>query len=350
MVPTALAREKGVAAPAAAPQEPQAQAAPAHARPTRQVGVRIAEKYGLVLALVLAFAGFSIALPSTFPTVGNVKAMIDSQAIIVVLGIALTIPLRSGGFDLSIAGMMTASAALTAGLTSHHVSVLIAIVASLALGAAIGLVNGTLIVRVGVDSFVATLGMMTVLGGLAYAFTSSQVIVNLPPSLLALARDQVLGFPTIVWIGWVLVAVAWYVYERTPLGRYLLFIGGSRESARLAGLRVDRIRIGAFVACSLISAFAGVLLAGSVGEVDPSISGQFLLQPFAGVFLGATTIAVGRINALGTLVALYLLVVGITGLQLYGAQLWVSDVFNGAALILAVTFARLASKAARSRQ
>jgi ribose transport system permease protein len=175
------------------------------------------------------------------------------------------------------------------------------------------------------------------------------VIVNLPADLLTMARYQILGLPTIVWIGWLLVAVAWYVYERTPLGRYLLFIGGSRESARLAGVHVERIRIGAFVACSLLSALAGVLLAGNVGEVDPSLSGQFLLQPFAGVFLGATTIAVGRVNALGTLVALYLLAVGITGLQLYGAQLWVSDVFNGAALVLAVTFARLAARSRTQR-
>ncbi|MBF4769761.1 hypothetical protein ISU10_18480 [Nocardioides agariphilus] len=123
-----------------------------------------------------------------------------------------------------------------------------------------------------------------------------------------------------------------------------MFIGGSRDSARLAGLDVDRLRIGGFVMCSLIAGATGILLAGNVGQLDPSIAGQFLLQPFAAVFLGATAITVGRFNALGTVIALYLLTIFVNGLQLLGAQPWVSDVFNGVALVMAVTFARLAAR------
>jgi ribose transport system permease protein len=327
-------------------ESPAAVAAP---RPLRAIITQIAERYGLVLALFVALAAFSVALPDIFPTLGNLRAMIDSQAIILLLAIAVTLPLRMGDFDLSIAGLMTASGCLAAQLTTHGVSLELAILAAVGIGLATGLINGFLIVKVGVDSFVTTLGMMTALVGLSFAFTNNRDITNLPPDLLNLARYQILGFPNVVWIGWILVGVAWYVYERTPLGRYILFIGGSRESARLAGLRVDRLRMGAFLTCSTICALTGVLLAGDVGQMDPSVASQFLLQPFAGVFLGATTIAVGRVNALGTLVALYLLVVGITGLQLFGADPWVSDVFNGVALVLAVAFARLAARANVSR-
>jgi ribose transport system permease protein len=315
----------------------------------KTVATGSAERYGLVMALVIAFVAFSVALPDIFPTLGNLKAMIDSQAIILLLAIAVTLPLRAGDFDLSIAGLMAASGCLVAQLTTTGTSLWLAVLAAVGLGLATGLINGFLIVKVGVDSFVSTLGMMTALNGLSYAFVSNRVITNLPPELLNIARTEFLGFPSIVWIGWILVAAFWYIYERTPLGRYILFIGGSRDSARLAGLRVDRLRIGAFVACSIICALSGVLLAGEIGQMDPSVGSQFLLQPFAGVFLGATTIAVGRVNALGTLVALYLLVVGITGLQLFGADPWVSNVFNGAALVLAVAFARLAARSAASR-
>lgn len=311
----------------------------------RRTATRIAERYGLVLALLVALAAFSAALPDIFPTLGNLRAMIDSQAIILLLAIAVTIPLRMGDFDLSIAGLMTASGCAVAQLTTHGISLEVAILAAVGLGLATGLINGFLIVKVGVDSFVTTLGMMTALAGLAFAFVNNRDVTNLPQDLLNLARNQILGFPNVVWIGWILVGVAWYVYERTPLGRYILFIGGSRESARLAGLRVDRLRMGGFLTCSTLCALTGVLLAGDVGQMDPSVASQFLLQPFAGVFLGATTIAVGRVNALGTVVALYLLVVGITGLQLFGADPWVSDVFNGVALVLAVAFARLAARA-----
>src|SRR5262249_50841099 len=148
-------------------------------------------------------------------------------------------------------------------------------------------------------------------------------------AIVDFARGDVLGLPAATWYGWVLVAIAWYVYERTPLGRYLLFIGGNRDAARLAGIRVAAIRIGALLATSLISAFAGLVLAGQLGAIDPSIGPQYLLQPFAAALLGATTVTIGRQNALGTLIALYLLAVGVTGLQLLGASSWANNVFNG---------------------
>jgi len=310
----------------------------------------VLEQYGLVVICFVAFGVFSVLLPSTFPTVGNVKAMVESQAVIVPLAIAETLPLRVGDFDLSIAGLMVAAGALLAQLTTHGVGLGAAIAVVFGFSLAVGVINGLLVVKVGIDSFITTLGMMTLLSGLAYAFTNSNVITGLPSNVLTLARQNILGFPSFVWVGWALVVVAWYVYEHTPFGRSLLFIGGSREAARLAGLRVDRLRISAFVMCSLIAGATGVLFAGSVGQLDPSVASQFLLQPFAGVFLGTTTIVLGRFNAFGTLVALYLLVIGVTGLQLYGAQPWVSDAFNGAALVAAVAFAKLAARANARRR
>src|SRR5690606_22065045 len=116
----------------------------------------------------------------------------------------------------------------------------------------------------------------------------------------------------------------WYAYERTPLGRYMLFIGGNRSASELAGINVDRIRIGSFIASGLIAALIGVFLVGNLGAIDPSIGSQYLLAPFAAVFLGATAITVGRFNSFGTVVALYLLAVGFTGLQLMGAPSWVN--------------------------
>lgn len=327
---------------ATGPQEPTRAAAAR--RVTRRAALKWAEQYGLVAVFVLSFVAFSVLLPETFPTAGNIKAMIHSQAIILLLAVALTLPMRSGDFDLSIAGLMTAGGALLAQLATNGTSLGMAVLAVLALGALVGLINGVLIVKVGIHSFIATLGMMTALSGLAYAITDSRIVPNIPSDVLALARTDILGFPSVVWVGWVLVGVFWYLYERTPLGRYLLFIGGGGDSARLAGLRVDRLRIGGFVACSVIAVVTGILFAGSVGQLDPSVSGQFLLQPFAAVFLGATVITVGRFNAIGTLIALYLLNIFVTGLQLFGAQPWVSDVFNGGALILAVTFAKVAAK------
>jgi ribose transport system permease protein len=304
----------------------------------------VVSRFGVVVALALLIISFSIALPTTFFTTGNFQTMVNAQAIVLILAIAATIPLRAGDFDLSIAAVMTTTAAVTAKIVAGGGSVIVALIAVIAVGVVIGLIHGLLVVRIGVDAFITTLGSLTALTGVAYAITNSEIVSGFPDALLNVSRTEILGLPSLTWIGWILVAGAWYVYERTPVGRYLVFVGGSREAARLAGVRVDAVRIGAFVASATISAIAGFLFAGSLGSVDPSVSGQFLLQPFAAAFLGATTITLGRFNAVGTLVGLYLLVVGITGLQLLGAQPWVSDVFNGVALVLAVTFARIASR------
>lgn len=329
------------ASPSAAAQRPAGAGSPSGAL------VEFLARYGLVVAVVVLFAAFSIGLPSTFPTWGNVQTMVNSQAVIVLLAIGLTLPMRAGDFDLSIAGTLTCSGAVTAALVTHGQSVPVAIAVALLLGLAVGLLNGLLVVKAGVDAFIVTLGMGTVLAGLAYAITGSEVLTQFPEGLVSLARTEILGLPALTWYGWLLVALVWFVYERTPYGRYLVFLGGSREAARLAGLRVDALRASTFLGSALIAAFAGVMLASSIGSLDPSLSGQFLLQPFAAAFLGAATISVGRFNALGTLVGIYLLVVGITGLQLLGVEPWVSDVFNGGMLVIAVAFATIAAKSRR---
>jgi ribose transport system permease protein len=300
-----------------------------------------AGRFGVPIFLVVMLVAFSAAMPDRFATGGNFRAIIESQAVLLLLAVAATVPLRAGDFDLSIASMMTATAAMGATILAGGGSLVLVVALSVAMGVAVGLINGFFVVKIGVDSFITTLGSLTALTGATFAISDSEVIFGFDGGVLALARTELLGLPLSVWYGWLLVAIAWYVYERTPAGRYLVFVGGGRDVARLAGLKVDRIRMGAFVASSTIAALAGVVLIGDLGAFDPSLGPSYLLQPFAAAFLGAATISVGRFNALGTLIGLYLLVVGITGLQLLGAATWVSEVFNGLALIMAVTVARL---------
>ena len=140
-----------------------------------------------------------------------------------------------------------------------------------------------------------------------------------------------------------MTVLAWYVYARTPLGRYLYFVGSGRDVARLSGIKVDTLRAGALVAAGVISAFAGVVLAGVLGSSSPSVSGHYLLPAFAAVFLGATAITPGRFNPWGTFVGVYFLITGITGLELLGLIGWIEQVFYGAALIIAVALSRLAA-------
>lgn len=300
-------------------------------------------RYAVVIVAVVLFIGFSVCYPQTFATVGNIKAMVNTQAVVLLLALGASIPIRVGDIDFSVSAVMTGAAALLAALTIAGVPVPVAVLATLAFGVVVGVFNAFFIVSVGVDSLVLTLGSLIALGGMAYATTGSQILIGVPRSLVAFSRQEVFGLPAATWYAWILVLLVWYVYERTPLGRYLLFTGGNPEAARLSGLPVARLRAGALIACSLIAAFAGIVLLGQMGAADPGSGPSYLLQPFAAIFLGATTIKAGQVNAWGTMIALYLLTIGITGMQLAGAQSWVNNVFNGLALILAITLAKLAS-------
>jgi ribose transport system permease protein len=293
---------------------------------------------GVLVALVVLF---SLFIP-TFRTLGNIQTMINSQSVILLLAITAIVTLRINSFDLSIAAVMVASASTVAVLTTSGFGIAVSVAAGIALGMVVGFIQAYIVVKIGVDSFIVTLGMLTALAGVTYAITSSRIVTGLPQPIIDFAREKVLGIPLATWYSWIAVGIAWFVFERTPLGRHMLFIGGNINAARLAGIPVDRIRFGASVMSSTLAALVGLVLVGQLGAIDPSIGSQYVLPPFAAAFLGSTAFTPGRFNALGTAVAVYLLVVGITGLQLIGVASWISSLFNGLALVLAVTLARLA--------
>jgi ribose transport system permease protein len=302
----------------------------------------MASSQGLLIILIGLVVAFSFALPATFPTMANARNILTSQAVILMIALAVTLPLRAGDFDLSVSAVMALSASIIAVLCVQKGWPLgSAVVVALAAGLLVGGLNALLVVGLALDGFVATLGTMTAILGFTTWMTAGEVIAGLPPLLTVIANTRVLSLPAIVLYGWVLVAILWYVYEHTPFGRYLLFTGGNREAARLTGVKVRQVRAVAFLLASLISALAGILFSGALGAVDPSISHAYLLPPYAAAFLGSTTIQIGRFNALGTVVGLYLLAIGVSGLQLLGAAGWVTDFFHGVALIVAVAFAKL---------
>lgn len=320
---------------------PAAPAAPSRAAGRRRQAGGMIERWSIVGALVLLTAGCIAVFPQ-FRTAALFTTMVNAQSLVLLLALTATVVLRLGDFDLSISQTMVASAATFASLSSAGVPIWLALLAAVALGAVVGAINAILVVWIGVDSFVATLGAFTALSGLAYLITGSKVVTGVPQGLVDFTRAQFLDLPTVTWLVWLLAVVLWYVYERTPFGRFMVFIGGNRTAARLSGVPVTRIRTATYVASAVLAAVVGLLFAGYFGAVDPSVGSQYMLQPFAAAYLGATAITAGRFNAFGTVAALYLLAVGITALQLVGAQTWVSNVFYGLALMVAVTAARLA--------
>ena len=147
--------------------------------------------------------------------------------------------------------------------------------------------------------------------------------------------------PYVFYYALIAMIIMWYIFDFTPLGRRLLFVGRGREVARLNGISVDKMRVGALITSAVVASIGGVMYAGILGSADPYSGLNYLLPAFAAAFLGSTTILPGRFNPLGAVVAVYFLGTGITGLTMLGIPLWVTNVFNGGALILAVTISQL---------
>jgi ribose transport system permease protein len=309
-------------------------------------GARLVERFGLLIAWAIVILAFGILKPDTFLTQSNFATMLGSQAVLVVLALALLIPLTAGDYDLSVASVLSLAAMMVGVLNAqNHVPIGLVILAALAMGVVVGAVNGFFVIVFGIDPLIVTLGIGTVLSGIVLWISNSMTISGISQSLVnVVVGYSFLGIPLEFYYGLALTIVLWYVFEYTSLGRRMLFVGRGRSVARLSGIRVSRVRWGCLIASAVISAVAGILYAGTTGAADPVSGTTFLLPAFAAAFLGSTSIVPGRFNPWGTIVAVYFLVTGITGLSLLGVQTFVQSLFYGGALVLAVTLSQISRR------
>jgi len=308
----------------------------------------IADRYGILVAWGVVIVIFSILDPTTFFTAGNFQTVFGSQAVLVILALGLLLPLTVGEFDLSVAGALSVSVVFVGFLNVEHGWPIIpSIAVALASGLVIGAVNTFFVMVVGLPSMVVTLGSGTLWMGVAYGIEPSNV-AGISNGLVNFTNTNwILGLPLAFFYCLLLTIVIWYVYSFTPLGRYLHFVGANRQVARLSGIPVTAIRASSLMLSAFISSIAGVVLVGSLASSSPSVASAYLLPAFAAVFLGGTAITPGRFNPWGTFIAVYFLITGITGLELFGLTGWVEDAFYGASLVFAVALSRLAARRRR---
>jgi ribose transport system permease protein len=311
----------------------------------RRPAGEVFERYAGVLLLLALMVGFTIALPGTFLTHDNLIGVVSNQTIVGIVALGLLGPLATGVFDISIGGMMTLSMVVVTILfqnTDGAMPVPAAIAITLLIGALVGAVNGFLVVKVGVDAFVATIATGSVLLGVSGAVADGQTISqSIPERFTELGRGDVHGIPYTVFYFAILALALWYLLEMTPVGRRIYATGAGREAARLAGVRTDRITFWMFVLSATFATTAGIVYSARIGSAPPNVGASYLLPAFAAAFLGATMIRPGRFNVPGLIVAMFIVAVGINGLQLLGMAFWVVDIFQGTALIIAVVLAKI---------
>jgi ribose transport system permease protein len=290
--------------------------------------------------LVAVIVAFGILRPDTFLTRTTFTSLLSDQALTALIAVGLVAPLAADLFDLSLGGVMALSSVTSASLAAlHGQNTGASIVTALLIGSSIGILTGLLVTRAHISSFIATLGMGSILIAAANAVSNQQDIIGLPPTFVDLGDAQWLGVRVVVWICLAVIMVVWFFLEQTPTGRQMYAVGGNIEAARLNGLAVDFIRIAALTISSSCAALSGVLATAGVTAGSSQTGPAYLLPAFAAAFLGSTQIKPGRVNVWGTVLAVFTLAVGVKGLQLTGAPFWLSDLFNGVALLVSVGLA-----------
>jgi ribose transport system permease protein len=296
----------------------------------------------LLVVWAALFVVFALLEPNLFLTQGTLQTIFGSQQALVFIALGTLCAFVVGEFDFSVASVAGLAATLVPVLvTDQQLNVWLACLIALCSAVAVGALNALIVVRIGIDPIITTLGMATLVSGISSRIANSGTVSMVSPELTKIASTYVLGLPINFFYGVALVTVFTYVLTSTPLGRHMRFVGSNRSVARLAMVRVNRIRAGAYLMSSLLCGIGGVLLVGTVGGFDPSSSPSYLLPVLSATFLGTAVIVPGRFNPVGTFIAIYFLATGIVGLQLLGFAGWISDVFYGAALIIAIILSTL---------
>jgi ribose transport system permease protein len=345
-------------APATAGQVP-AETQQTRAAPDRPgVATRIArgmafDKIGAIYVWALIAVIFAIWVPDRFPQYATVKQVLNANAMTALGALAITIPLTTRTFDLSFAFTMTMAGVTTAHFVAVGSPLLIAFGAGMGVALLIGLINAVVVVVMGIDSFIATLATGSLIQALITMATGDTPIqsINLAGGFSKIGQTEFLGLTLPVYYALIVALAIWYLLEHTATGRRLYATGFNPDAARLAGVKVDRLRFMSLVVSGVLAGFAGIVLASTLQSGSPTAGDPYLLPAFAAAFLGATQLKHGRFNAWGTIIAVLLLGTGTTGLALANAPQWAANMFVGVVLIasLAVTGIQRRATAGRGR-
>jgi simple sugar transport system permease protein len=316
-------------------------------------------QYGALAFIALVVLFFSLYNEHFF-TYGNLTDILRSISIVTFVAIGVTISLMVDGFDLSVGATMSLSTVVTATLMVwYQMPLAVVLIVPLLIGAAVGLLNAFLIVKIRIPDLLATLAVMYIVGGIHKTYTKGYSIYNHMPlqdgsaapgemlkSFLWIGQGKLFGVPFPVILMIVAVIVAHVFFKYTRWGRQMIMTGGNEEAARLSGLRVKRVRVAAYIASGVLAAIGGILFAARIGSGQIDAGSPYLMDSVAAVFVGYSVFAAGRPNIIGTFFGAVLMGVLVNGLTMMNVQYYTNDIIKGAVLVLAlaVTFIHMSRR------
>jgi ribose transport system permease protein len=298
--------------------------------------------YGTLIAAACIFLVFSMLSPDSFATWDNVVNISRQISFLVMIALGATLVMAVGEFDLSIGAMASLGGVMAAKLAVAGQPMWLCILIPLAISLVIGYINGWIVTKFNVLSFITTLGMGTILGGITFWLTDGATIFeNIPDSFRYLGQKDWLTIPILSILMLILTVIFWYVMSYTPFGRKLYAIGGNESAARNAGVAVARNKNVAFALCAVLATITGILMASRLGSAQPTGGDGLFLPAYAAAFLGMTSFKEGVPNIWGTFVGAAIIGMLANGLTMLEVPTFLQDVVTGCIVIAAVVLQKV---------
>jgi ribose transport system permease protein len=294
---------------------------------------------GTLIGLLIIVVTFSFLSPVFF-TLPNLLNILQQSSINALIALGMTLVIISGGIDLSVGPTAALSAVLGATLMASGVPVPLAILATLGVGAMCGLFSGTLIAYAGLQPFIVTLGGLSLFRAIALIYTGGNPIFGIPLEFRSLINSTLFGIPTPIVIVAVIALLLWMVMNKTPLGEYILAIGGNEEAARVAGVPVNRTKVTVYIFSGLLASLASLILIGRLGAAEPTIGNLWELDAIAAAAIGGASLMGGKGSIFGTLIGVVILGALRNGLTLLNIQAFYQLLATGLIIIIAMLIDR----------
>jgi ribose transport system permease protein len=301
------------------------------------IGVR---DLGTIIGLVIIVVVFS-SLSDVFLTQRNLVNILQQSSLNACIAIGMTLVIISGGIDLSVGPIAALTAVICATAIVAGYPILLVFAMALAIGAACGLLNGALIAYAGLQPFIVTLGTLSVLRALALIFTGGNPILGVPAEFRTLFTSEILGLPVPVIIVAVISVIVWVLLARTPLGEYILAVGGNEEAARVSGVPVERTKISVYVISGILAALAALILVARLGAAEPTLGNLWELEAIAAAAIGGASLSGGKGSIIGTIIGAIVLGAMRNGLTLLNVQAFYQLLATGIIIIAAMLIDRL---------
>lgn len=308
--------------------------------------VTVLYDYKMVIILVLMIIGLSLA-SDVFLTSRNLVNVLRQICVNTIIAVGMTFCIITGGIDLSSGAILAVSGVIAAALIKGHIcggSVFVVTVIATVAGGFLGFLNGFSIAKLKVPPFISTLAMMQSARGVAYLLSNGRPIVGLPENFLVIGQGSFLGIPVMVLLMLAVVIVGYILLHRVKIGRYIFYVGGNEEAARVSGIRVSNVLFFAYTMAGLCAGFAGVVLASRINSGQPQAGISYELYAIAAAVIGGTSLSGGIGTIGGTVIGACIIGLIRNGMNLLGVSPFNQLVVLGIVILLAVILDMQSSK------